>query len=207
VVNEKHIKDGNLNIKNNKLEIKYLTKDEIKPYSANCRIHSESQIKQIKDSILEFGVCTPIGLANNEIVFGHGRYESMVQLGYDKIPTIDLSHLSEAQIKAYRIADNRLQDLSEFDEELLKQELEILQDEFNFDIELTGFDLDFLLEDDESQSETKEVEVDDSVLVVVGKYKIEISQSKYDKWVEKQQKKVGSDDEKIKAQILKGLGL
>jgi ParB-like chromosome segregation protein Spo0J len=193
-------------MKKNNLEIKYLTKDEIKPYDKNCRIHSDEQIKQIKKSMQEFGVCTPIGLANGEIVFGHGRFESMVQLGYEKFPVVDLSHLSQAQIKAYRIADNRLQDLSEFDEELLKAELEVLQDEFNFDIELMGFDLDFL-DDDEIEEDTKEVSSSDGVLVVVGRYKIEISQSKYDKWIEKINKKVGSDEESIKAEILKRLGL
>ncbi len=191
----------------NNLELEYIEVDELIPYEKNQRIHSTDQISKIANSIREFGFLNPIIVdENNVVVTGHGRIEGAKLLKMLSVPCIRAENLSQAQIKAYRIADNRLQDLSEFDEELLKQELELLQDEFNFDIELMGFDLDFL-EDDPVEEETKEVSSSDGVLVVVGKHKIEISQSKYNKWIEKINKKVGSDDEKIKAEILKRLGI
>jgi len=91
-----------------KLEITYKKEDELFPYVNNTRTHSKEQIEKIKSSIKEFGMCTPIGIHNSTIVYGHARFESLKQLGHEEFPTVDLSHLSESQMKAYIIADNRL---------------------------------------------------------------------------------------------------
>jgi len=133
-----------------KLELKYIPLSDITPYVNNTRKHPQDQIDQIKASIKEFGMCTPIGLHNGTIVYGHGRYEALKQLDYDEAPTIDLSHLSEAQRKALVIADNKIGDNSEFDEDLLKLELLEL-DELNFDYSKLGFDFEFDIEDMEDE--------------------------------------------------------
>ena len=125
-------------LKDLKLQIVYKPINSILGYINNTRVHSQEQIDQIKSSIIEFGMCTPIGIHNDTIVYGHGRHEALKQLGYDEVPTLDLSHLTEAQRKAFTIADNKIGDNSSFDEELLKIELQSLQ-EMDFDLSLTGF--------------------------------------------------------------------
>ena len=134
-------------LKDLKLEIVYKPIGSIIGYVNNTRVHPQSQIDQIKSSIVEFGMCTPIGIHNNTIVYGHGRHEALKQLGYEEVPTLDLSHLTDAQRKAFIIADNKIGDNSTFDEELLKIEIEALQD-MDFNIDLLGFNMDELLEMD-----------------------------------------------------------
>ncbi len=127
----------------NKLNIKYKDIDSVIPYINNTRTHTKEQIEQIKASIKEFGMCTPIGIHNDTIIYGHARIQAMKELGYKEVPTVDLSHLTEAQKKAYIIADNKLALNAGWDDELLKVEIEALQD-MNFDIDLLGFDIDEL---------------------------------------------------------------
>lgn len=122
-----------------KLKIDYISPEKITKYVNNTRTHSKEQIEQIKASIKEFGICTPIGLHHGVIVYGHARYDAMCALGYKEIPTVDLSHLSEAQKKAYIIADNKLALNAGWDEELLRLEFEELK-ELDFNLDLTGFD-------------------------------------------------------------------
>lgn len=129
-------------LKDLKLQIEYKPINEIVGYVNNTRVHPQSQIDQIKSSIVEFGMCTPIGIHNNTIVYGHGRHEALKQLGYEEVPTLDLSHLTDAQRKAFCIADNKIGDNSTFDEDLLKLEL-IALDELGFDYSNLGFDFDF----------------------------------------------------------------
>ena len=126
-----------------KLEIRYEDINKIVGYANNTRVHSQEQIEQIKASIKEFGMCNPIGVHDNTIVFGHGRWEALKQLEYKEVPTLDLSHLTDAQRKAYIIADNKIGDNSTWDEELLKIEIESLQD-MEFDVDLLGFSLEEL---------------------------------------------------------------
>ena len=125
-----------------KLEINYKPINEIVGYVNNTRLHPQDQIDQIKASINEFGMCNAIGIHNNTIIFGHGRWEALKQIGYEEVPTIDLSHLSEAQKKALVIADNQIALNTEWDEDLLQLELQRL-DEFNFDYSELGFNFDF----------------------------------------------------------------
>ena len=122
-----------------KLEIKYLPINSIVGYVNNTRTHSQEQINQVKSSISEFGMCNAIGLHNGVIASGHCRWEALKQLDYKEVPTVDLSHLTEAQKKAYVIADNKIALNAGWDEELLKIELESLQ-ELDFDLDILGFD-------------------------------------------------------------------
>jgi DNA modification methylase len=126
-----------------KLEIKYKPIDEVIPYVNNTRTHSQKQIDQIKSSIKEFGMATPIGIHDNTIVYGHARVEALKQLGYKEVPTVDLSHLTKTQMKAYVIADNKLSLNAEWDEELLKIEIEDLNID-GFDVDILGFELEEL---------------------------------------------------------------
>lgn len=125
-------------LKDLKLQIVYKPINSILGYVNNTRVHPQEQIDQIKSSIIEFGMCTPVGIHNDTIVYGHGRHEALKQLGYDEVPTLDLSHLTEAQRKAFTIADNKIALNAGWDEELLKIELQSLQ-EMDFDLSLVGF--------------------------------------------------------------------
>lgn len=139
-----------------KLKIVYKPIDELIPYVNNANIHPQNQIDKIKASIAEFGMNTNIGIHNGIIVYGHGRIEALKQLGETEVPTVDLSHMTKPQMKAYILADNRIQKDSETDIELLKIELSEL-DELDFDLSLTGFDDDelseYLKEDIDPQSD------------------------------------------------------
>lgn len=128
-----------------KLQVKYLPITDLIPYVNNSRTHTENQINQIASSIKEFGFTNPVLIdGENGIIAGHGRVLAAQKLDIDQIPCIELSHLTEAQKKAYVIADNKLALNAGWDEELLKIELEALNN-LEFDINLLGFD-DFELE-------------------------------------------------------------
>lgn len=126
------------------------------PYARNARMHSDAQVAQIAASIAEFGFTNPI-LAGSDgvIVAGHGRLAAAQKLGLDAVPVVVLDHLTPTQRRALVIADNRIAENAGWDDELLRVELEGLQDE-GFDLDLTGFDADALAEllaDDEPDSE------------------------------------------------------
>lgn len=121
------------------MEIVYKKINELKPYENNSRTHDESQIKQICESIKEYGWTNPVLIdENNMIIAGHGRVEGGKKLDIKEVPCIVLSGLTEAQKKAYVIADNKMALNAGWNEELLKTELENLK-ELDFDLELTGF--------------------------------------------------------------------
>lgn len=110
------------------------------PSVRNARTHSQKQIHLIAESIKAFGFVSPIvAAANGEIVAGHGRYEAAKQLGIKSAPVIHVAHLGQQQIRALRIADNRLAELSGWDDEILKLELGELID-LDFEVDLTGFE-------------------------------------------------------------------
>ncbi len=122
------------------LTITYRKTVELKPYPRNARTHSRKQINQIAASIEQFGFTNPILIGDDgDIVAGHGRVEAAKQLGLSKVPTIQLSHLTAAQKRAYILADNRLAENAGWDKEYLSIELQGLLDE-GFAVELTGFD-------------------------------------------------------------------
>ncbi|MGN0686985.1 MAG: site-specific DNA-methyltransferase [Oscillospiraceae bacterium] len=123
-------------------ELNYYLADieELIPYARNARTHSPAQISQIAASIKEFGFLAPIVIAeDNTILCGHGRFYAAQKLGLKKIPCVRESHLTEAQKRAYIIADNKLSINAGWDDELLAVELSDLQGE-GFDLSITGFD-------------------------------------------------------------------
>lgn len=114
------------------------------PYANNSRLHSEDQVLQIASSIKEFGFLNPVIIdGDNGIVAGHGRVMAAKKIGIDELPCIEAKHLTEAQKKAYVIADNKIALNSDWDNDILRIEMNIL-DEMGFDLELTGFSLDEL---------------------------------------------------------------
>lgn len=123
------------------MEIIYKKVDELIPYMNNSRTHSDEQIQQIASSIKEYGFTNPVLIdENNGVIAGHGRIEGAKLLNMIDVPCIVLEGLTEAQKKAYVIADNKMALNAGWDEELLKLELESLK-ELDFDLDLTGFNL------------------------------------------------------------------
>lgn len=119
--------------------------DLLIPYALNSRTHSDNQVAQIAASIREFGFTNPILIdESNGIIAGHGRLLAARKLQLDEVPCIVLSGLSDAQKRAYVIADNQLALNAGWDLEALRLEIEHLKS-VEFDVELLGFDEDFLL--------------------------------------------------------------
>lgn len=116
------------------------------PYARNSRTHSDAQVAQIAASIAEFGFTNPI-LAGSDgvIVAGHGRLAAAQRLGLEQVPVVVLDHLTPIQRRALVIADNRIAENAAWDDEMLRVELQSLQDD-GFDLDITGFDADALAE-------------------------------------------------------------
>lgn len=125
------------------LAITYREIDELKPNSQNPRLHSGKQIQSLANSIKALGFNVPVLVTRaSQIVAGHGRIEAAKRLGMTGVPTICLDHLSEAQIRAFMIADNRLTEQSTWSEHFLAQEIKILSDlNLDFSLEVTGFEM------------------------------------------------------------------
>ena len=115
----------------------------LKPNPRNARTHSKKQICQIAESIRVFGFTNPVLIdQDGAILAGHGRVAAARQLGWTEVPTIELSAMSEAQKRAYVLADNKLALNAGWDEELLALELgELASLELDFDLTLTGFEM------------------------------------------------------------------
>ncbi|WP_323085397.1 site-specific DNA-methyltransferase [Providencia alcalifaciens] len=126
------------------IDFKYSDIDSLIPYAMNSRTHSDEQIAQIAASIREFGFLTPVLIdSSGNLIAGHGRLLASRKLGLKQIPSVVADGLTEAQRKAYVIADNKLALNAGWDEDLLRVELQSLLD-MDFDISLTGFDDDFI---------------------------------------------------------------
>ena len=132
------------------MKIDFMLVRELLPYPNNARTHSKKQIRQIARSIEKFGFCNPLLIDNaGQIIAGEGRWEAAKLLRIDSVPTCRLSHLSEADKRAYVLADNKLAQKAGWDKELLAIELQGLI-ELDLEIELTGFDMaeiDLILEE------------------------------------------------------------
>jgi len=123
------------------MQVEQLKVGDLIPYVNNSRTHSDEQVMQVASSIKEFGFTNPILIDDDGgIIAGHGRLLAAKKLDIDEVPCIRLGYLSEAQRKAYVIADNKLALNSGWDNDLLKIELMQL-DSIDFDLNLTGFDL------------------------------------------------------------------
>lgn len=141
-----------------KLKIEYVDINSIKPYENNPR-HNEEAIPYVMNSIKEFGFKNPIIIdKNNVIIAGHTRLESAKRLGITEIPCIYADDLTDEQIRAFRLADNKVGEIAEWNFELLDEELEdidINMEDFGFqEIENTNLD-DFFEERNDEQKEEK----------------------------------------------------
>jgi ParB-like chromosome segregation protein Spo0J len=150
------------------MQIEILQVEALIPYARNSRTHSDEQVAQIAASVREFGFTNPVLIDDQEgIIAGHGRVLAARKLQMTEVPCLRLSHLSEAQKRAYIIADNKLALNAGWDEELLQLELNDLHLE-EFDMALLGISAQELslamgLEDDLSapESSAKEIDPDD----------------------------------------------
>lgn len=130
------------------LNIVYKPIKELKPYKKNAKKHSKEQVEQIANSIKEFGFTQPVIIdEHNSVVAGHGRILGAKKAGLKQVPTVCLEELTEEQIKAYRLVDNKLNE-SEWDYSLLDEELENLTEDI--DMDLFGFEL-----EEQQEKETK----------------------------------------------------
>ena len=123
-----------------KLKVEYVPIESVKKYRNNAKLHPEEQIEQIKKSIEQFGMDDPIGIWKDEIVEGHGRLIACKQLGYKEVPIIRLDHLTDEERKAYTLAHNKLTMNSDFDVDILNEELAgfdtIDMNDFGFNIDM-----------------------------------------------------------------------
>jgi ParB-like chromosome segregation protein Spo0J len=132
------------------------------PYVRNSRTHSDAQIAQIAASIKEFGWTNPILIdGENGIIAGHGRLLAARKLGQDKVPVIELAHMTEAQKRAYVIADNKLALNADWDHELLRLEIEDIENEINLNLlGFSNFELNQILGLDEIEQKSTTGEID-----------------------------------------------
>lgn len=142
------------------MEIVKININNLKPYKNNAKVHTPEQIDQIKKSIQEFGMNDPIAVwgKDNLIVEGHGRLEALKQLGYNQVDCIRLDHLTDEERKAYTLAHNKLTMNTDFDFDILNEELENITD---IDMSDFGFDLDF--EDEEKEVVEDEFDIDSNI--------------------------------------------
>jgi len=139
----------------NKTDYPFININELKPYENNARLHPQEQIDKIVNSINEFGFITPVIIdENNTILVGHGRTVAAKRAGLTQVPYRRITNLTDEQKRAYILADNKLSDIAEWDEELLKIELESI----SLDMTAFGFD-DFNIDIDEEYLETVEDEI------------------------------------------------
>ena len=123
------------------MEIEFLNPTDLIPYENNSRIHPEKQIEKLAESIKEIGIVLPILIdANNVIVAGHAVTLAAMKIGLSEIPCVRASHMTEAQVKAYIIFDNRVAEDASWDKEKLKIEMLSLRDRYGISLEKTGFE-------------------------------------------------------------------
>lgn len=143
------------NKKDVELNIVYRNIKELKPYKKNAKKHPKEQVERIANSIKEFGFTQPVIIdSNNCVVAGHGRILGAKKAGLKQVPTVMLEDLTEEQIKAYRLVDNKLNE-SDWDFSLLDEELGILSEDI--DMSLFGFDTN--MSDEELEKKKIEFEI------------------------------------------------
>jgi DNA modification methylase len=139
----KQFRRSSSGFKSPKLKIQYVSLASLKPDLANPRLHSAKQVAQISRSIQAFGFNVPILIDRNQrVIAGHGRLAAAKLLKLDRVPTIRLENLSDNQMRAFMIADNRLTENADWDKQLLAQQLKDLSAvELDFSLEATGFEI------------------------------------------------------------------
>ena len=122
-------------------KLEFIAPGALIPYANNARVHPEKQIKKLMASIEEYDIVLPVLIDDaNGIIAGHGIVEAASRLGRETVPCLRASHLTEAQKRAYILADNRLAEDSHWDEESLKAEMLRLRDDFGVQLGITGFE-------------------------------------------------------------------
>ena len=124
--------------------IEHLSPGDLRPWARNARTHCIKQLKQLADSIQTFGFTNPVLIdQTNTILAGHGRVEAAKTLGLETVPCIRIEHITNAEKRAYVIADNKLALNAGWDEELLAQELQglLATENIGFDIGVIGFEV------------------------------------------------------------------
>ncbi len=124
------------------LTIQNIKLTDIRAYKNNPKLHNRAQVAKIRESIREFGFINPVLLDENlEIIAGHGRVAAARDIGMRDVPAIILSHLTDGQKRAYRIADNKLTELGKWSIEALNLEfMELAKLDLDFDLDITGFE-------------------------------------------------------------------
>jgi len=129
----------------------------IREFDVNPRKHTDEQIKKIQDSISEFGFRTPIVIdENSKVLSGHARFEAAKRMGMTSVPCVVVGHLSETQKKAFLLSDNKIADMSYFDESILKEEIESIMYSQDFELDILGFsdaDLSNIFADEDPETE------------------------------------------------------
>jgi hypothetical protein len=140
--------------------------DRLRPYAKNAKMHGDDQVAKIAASMAKFGWTVPCLVTDDgELIAGHGRVLAATMLGLTVVPVIRLGHLDETERRAYRIADNKLTEMGEWDEAVLRDEIAGLLAE-DFDLSLLGItdeDLDALLQDPDALGVEGSVEGEDDV--------------------------------------------
>jgi hypothetical protein len=150
------------------LKIQYLPPGMLMPNPHNARTHNRHQRRQIAASIKTFGFTNPVLIdSRNVIIAGHGRVEAAKLLGIDQVPTVRLEGLTEDQIRAYVIADNRLAEKAGWDKEILAIELQhLIALDVTLDVTVTGFEIpeiDLIVQEaDASRDDDQLIETDQS---------------------------------------------
>ncbi len=144
----------------NHIALELVPIDAVKPAARQVRIHTESQLTKLAASVDRFGFVTPIIIdSHGSIIAGHGRVEAARRLNMTRIPALRIDHLTDAEIRAYRLADNKLAELSAWDEDALRLEFsDLLELDCTFDLETAGFEV---AEIDIIMQDTAEVGEDD----------------------------------------------
>ena len=142
------------------MEIIKIKIEDLKPYEKNAKLHPQEQIEQIKKSIEQFGMNDPIAVWGEEniIVEGHGRLEALKQLNEKEVPCIRLDHLTDEERKAYTLAHNKLTMNSDFDLDMLNDELDEI---LNIDMSDFGFEniLEVVEQEKEEEGEVEFTEI------------------------------------------------
>lgn len=196
------------------MKIEMLPLDKILPYARNPRINAHA-IDKVAASLKEFGFRQPIVVDSEMVIIvGHVRYEASRRLELIKVPVHIAEGLTKEQVKAYRIADNRVGEESEWDNSLLELEISEL-DSLEFDNSLLGFEDNELaeigramqeLEDGFDSDGVKDIE-EANTRATIGAYTFIITRERYIAWIEEIKQKVGFDKENVTAELERRLGL
>ena len=137
------------------MQIETLQTADLQPYDKNAKKHPAKQVDLLAENIKRFGFTTPVLIdKDNSVIAGHGRLLALEKLGRTEVPCVRMEHLSPSEVKALRLADNKIAEMGEWDMDLAIEELKDLPDD---ELELTGFDKDLIIEPEEKDDEVPDV--------------------------------------------------